>query len=167
MLCIPQQNVILLDMRGEGVFASVDLALISHHHKDHYQSAATLEFFRAHPETRFAWPSTVTDDLARTGAAWNALRTRGTTWNLSPGESGRVTENGVKIEAVAVPHVRDVVDAVERRLAVDVVEPASTASHDVKRPVVGDAERRTEAHGAIGQQGRIVARAGGRPVPSE
>lgn len=49
--------------RGEAPFEAVQLALVSHQHRDHFQPEAAVAFLRQHPETLFVSSPEVVDAL--------------------------------------------------------------------------------------------------------
>ena len=49
--------------KGEAPFGSVQLALVSHQHRDHFQPEAAVAFLRQHPETLFVSSPEVVDAL--------------------------------------------------------------------------------------------------------
>lgn len=82
---------------GEPPFEKIDVALVSHIHRDHVQPDAARTFLERHPETVFASSPHVVD------AVGGQAESRRMYWP-APGTVGNLEHNGVRVQLFRLPH---------------------------------------------------------------
>ena len=85
---------------GEPPFAGIDVALVSHPHRDHYQPEAARRFLERHPETLLISSPQVVDALG------GASELRRTVWP-EVGKVESIAHGGVRVDLFRLPHGGD------------------------------------------------------------
>ncbi len=91
---------------GEPPFASIDLALVSHVHADHFQAAPAVAFLKNHPETILASSPQVMEALLEQPGAAAAFG--GRLVEIVPDADGRTSleREGIRIDFLGLRHAR-------------------------------------------------------------
>lgn len=89
---------------GEVPFERVQLALVSHQHRDHFQPKAALKFLEKHPETLFvSSPEVVAGLLTEAGPDHGLKQRIREVWPKS-GETIHLEHEGIQVEFLKLKH---------------------------------------------------------------
>lgn len=90
--------------KGEPPFAEVQLALVSHQHRDHFQPEAAVAFLRRHPETLFVSSPEVVAALLQEAGPDSELATRVKEAWPEPGAIETIERSGIEVELFRLRH---------------------------------------------------------------
>jgi len=90
-------------LEGKAPFEKVDLALVSHRHRDHFQAEAAVAFMLRHGETVLVSSPEVVGDLARQ-PGFDAIRSRVETILPEPGAVLTRLQAGFQISFLRIKH---------------------------------------------------------------
>jgi len=86
-------------------FGKVDVTLVSHRHKDHFQPGAMGEFLAGHPDCILATSQDVLEHFKESNRDWGDFRLRVQKVEPARGRSRSQMVNGVQIEFLKLDHV--------------------------------------------------------------
>ncbi len=89
-------------LTGQPPFDGVQLALVSHRHRDHFQPDAAADFLRRHPETLLVSSPEVVDEL-RAGDAQLA-EARAQARRPEPGQTFTLEHQGIRVDFLRLAH---------------------------------------------------------------
>jgi L-ascorbate metabolism protein UlaG (beta-lactamase superfamily) len=100
----------LEQLRGaQGPFAGVDLILVTHRHRDHFNPNMVMAHLRHNPKARLIAHTQVVDQM-RNQEGFAQIGERIHEVSLEPGAHERVTVQGMTIDALCLAHLRYSVD---------------------------------------------------------
>ncbi|HKP29026.1 MAG TPA: MBL fold metallo-hydrolase [Gemmatimonadales bacterium] len=89
---------------GQAPFDSVNLALATHWHGDHFEPRPVTAFLRANPSAAFLASRQVLDSLARYEPARSLPSRQLIPSTMAPGTRRRLTVNGVTLDVLGISH---------------------------------------------------------------
>jgi L-ascorbate metabolism protein UlaG (beta-lactamase superfamily) len=100
----PSDELVQLMINGDGVFADIDVAFVSHAHGDHFHAETALAFLENHPETLLVGTDGVVAQMAVT-AGFDAVSDRIVVPKVAGGDSCEHIEwGGVKASVCVARH---------------------------------------------------------------
>jgi len=74
-------------MKGEAPFDSVDLVLVTHKHRDHFDAALAVRYLESRPEPVLVAPSDAVDEMRNVASDWSRIAPRIISVDLEVGEN--------------------------------------------------------------------------------
>jgi L-ascorbate metabolism protein UlaG (beta-lactamase superfamily) len=102
----PSQEMLAQMTGGGGLFADVDLLLVTHRHGDHFSPKLVVEFMRNHARCRLV-AHTQTVDQLRKEAGYAQIEGQIHEVRLEPGSRENMTINGIALDVLGLDHVDD------------------------------------------------------------
>ena len=99
----PSEDLLQRMFAGDGEFAHVDLALVSHVHRDHFDAETARTFLQQHPETMLVGSDGVAAELAGHGG-FEEIAERVVVPVRALGSCRRAEINDIEVTACLVPH---------------------------------------------------------------
>jgi len=110
-------------------FGKVDIAMITHHHKDHFDSEYYKKFLQKNPESIVIGPQQVIDQI-RHGFDVDTLKIEHLSKQVPYNAEERLTlHNGIKVRAFKCPHVNPIRHASVQNIAYLVYIDSYTVLH--------------------------------------
>lgn len=90
--------------RGLGAFGAIDLILVTHAHRDHFQALAVERHMRENPEAHLVAPRQVADSLRVLGTEYARIEDRIHPVDATPGRVAELDVAGMRILALGIAH---------------------------------------------------------------
>lgn len=117
----PSRELLMQMNRGNGLFADVDLLLVTHRHGDHFNPKLVVEFLRHHAHCRLVAHTQVVD-LLRKEEGFAQIAGQIYEVKLELGAFERISLNGISLDALCLRHMSEDPDNEPMRNMAFVVE---------------------------------------------
>ncbi|MCP5049308.1 MAG: MBL fold metallo-hydrolase [bacterium] len=103
----PPEETMKMILNGRPPFDNINLALVTHNHRDHFEASVAATFLENHPGAFLAAPADAVKTLKETCKNWEKIRARVVTFDLKIGETSAREINGISVQAFRTLHSGD------------------------------------------------------------